>query len=59
VQAAEQQLLAQAEARGEKLAVLDIPLLFETGALTNGWMPSWWCRRLPRSNARAYWHARE
>jgi dephospho-CoA kinase len=32
VQAAEQQLLAQAEARGEKLAVLDIPLLFETGA---------------------------
>jgi dephospho-CoA kinase len=32
VQAAEQQLLAQAEARGEKVAVLDIPLLFETGA---------------------------
>jgi dephospho-CoA kinase len=32
VQAAEQQLLAQAETRGEKVAVLDIPLLFETGA---------------------------
>lgn len=32
VQAAEQQLLSQAEARGEKVAVLDIPLLFETGA---------------------------
>ena len=32
VQAAEQQLLAQAEAGGEKVAVLDIPLLFETGA---------------------------
>jgi dephospho-CoA kinase len=32
VQAAERELLAQAEARGEKIAVLDIPLLFETGA---------------------------
>jgi len=32
VQAAEQQLLAQAETRGEEVAVLDIPLLFETGA---------------------------
>ena len=31
VQAAEQKLLAQAQARGEKVAVLDIPLLFETG----------------------------
>ena len=31
VQAAEQELLAQAQARGEKVAVLDIPLLFETG----------------------------
>ena len=31
VQAAEQQLLAQAETRGEEVAVLDIPLLFETG----------------------------
>jgi dephospho-CoA kinase len=31
VHAAEQRLLAQAEARGEKVAVLDIPLLFETG----------------------------
>lgn len=31
VQAAEQRLLAEAEARGEKVAVLDIPLLFETG----------------------------
>jgi dephospho-CoA kinase len=30
VQAAEQELLAQAQARGEKVAVLDIPLLFET-----------------------------
>src|SRR6202040_1556195 len=36
VQAAEQQLLAQAEARGEKVAVLDIPLLFETGADRRG-----------------------
>src|SRR6266853_1541055 len=32
VQAAEQRLLADAAARGEKVAVLDIPLLFETGA---------------------------
>jgi dephospho-CoA kinase len=31
VQAAEQELLAQAQARGENVAVLDIPLLFETG----------------------------
>ena len=31
VQEAERRLLAQAEANGEKIAVLDIPLLFETG----------------------------
>jgi Dephospho-CoA kinase len=31
VHEAETRLLAEAEARGEKLAVLDIPLLFETG----------------------------
>jgi dephospho-CoA kinase len=31
VQEAEGCLLAEAEARGEKVAVLDIPLLFETG----------------------------
>jgi dephospho-CoA kinase len=31
VQGAERRLLAEAEARGEKVAVLDIPLLFETG----------------------------
>jgi dephospho-CoA kinase len=31
VRASEQHLLAEAEARGEKVAVLDIPLLFETG----------------------------
>src|SRR5213080_3366164 len=31
VQEAERRLLAEAEARGEKLVVLDIPLLFETG----------------------------
>jgi dephospho-CoA kinase len=31
VQEAERRLLAEAQARGEKLAVLDIPLLFETG----------------------------
>jgi dephospho-CoA kinase len=31
VQAAERQLLAQAQSRGEKVAVLDVPLLFETG----------------------------
>jgi dephospho-CoA kinase len=31
VQAAERGLLAQAQSRGEKVAVLDIPLLFETG----------------------------
>jgi dephospho-CoA kinase len=31
VQAAEHRLLAQAQSRGEKVAVLDIPLLFETG----------------------------
>ena len=31
VRAAEQRLLAEAEARGEGIAVLDIPLLFETG----------------------------
>jgi dephospho-CoA kinase len=31
VQQAEQHLLAEARARGEKIAVLDIPLLFETG----------------------------
>jgi dephospho-CoA kinase len=31
VQEAERRLLAQAESRGEKVAVLDIPLLFETG----------------------------
>jgi dephospho-CoA kinase len=32
VQQAERQLVAEAEARGERVAVLDIPLLFETGA---------------------------
>jgi dephospho-CoA kinase len=32
VHAAERRLLAEAEARGQKVAVLDIPLLFETGA---------------------------
>jgi dephospho-CoA kinase len=32
VHAAEQRLLAEAAARGEQVAVLDIPLLFETGA---------------------------
>ena len=31
VREAERRLLAEAEARGEKVAVLDIPLLFETG----------------------------
>jgi dephospho-CoA kinase len=31
VLAAERRVLAEAEARGEKVAVLDIPLLFETG----------------------------
>ena len=31
VQEAERRLLAEAEARGEKVVVLDIPLLFETG----------------------------
>jgi len=31
VHAAERRLLAEAEANGEKVAVLDIPLLFETG----------------------------
>jgi len=31
VQAAERRLLEEAEARGEKVALLDIPLLFETG----------------------------
>jgi dephospho-CoA kinase len=31
VQEAERQLLGEAEARGEKVAVLDIPLLYETG----------------------------
>jgi dephospho-CoA kinase len=31
VQAAEERLLAEAKARGEKVTVLDIPLLFETG----------------------------
>jgi dephospho-CoA kinase len=34
VQEAERRLLAEAEARGEKVAVLDIPLLFETGGDT-------------------------
>jgi dephospho-CoA kinase len=32
VHAAERRLLAEAAARGEQIAVLDIPLLFETGA---------------------------
>jgi dephospho-CoA kinase len=32
VQEAERRLIAEAEARGEEVAVLDIPLLFETGA---------------------------
>ena len=32
VRAAEERLLAEAEAQGEKIAVLDIPLLFETGS---------------------------
>jgi dephospho-CoA kinase len=31
VQEAERRMLAEAQARGEKIAVLDIPLLFETG----------------------------
>src|SRR5205823_5295705 len=31
VQASERRFLAEAEARGDKVAVLDIPLLFETG----------------------------
>src|SRR2546425_4758968 len=36
VQDAERRLLAEAEARGEKVAVLDIPLLFETGGGRRG-----------------------
>src|SRR5260221_133166 len=36
VQEAERRLLAEAEARGEKVAVLDIPLLFETGGEKRG-----------------------
>ncbi|HEY7665677.1 MAG TPA: dephospho-CoA kinase [Xanthobacteraceae bacterium] len=32
VRAAEHRLIAEAEARGERVAVLDIPLLFESGA---------------------------
>src|SRR5262249_59078822 len=36
VQEAERRLLAEAEARGEKGAVLDIPLLFERGGQTRG-----------------------
>jgi dephospho-CoA kinase len=32
VRAAEERLLAEAEAQGEKIVVLDIPLLFETGS---------------------------
>jgi dephospho-CoA kinase len=31
VQEAERRLIAEAQARGEKVALLDIPLLFETG----------------------------
>ena len=31
VRAAEEELIALAEARGDKVVVLDIPLLFETG----------------------------
>ena len=45
VHAAEEALLAEAESRGEKVAVLDIPLLFETGA-DSGWMQWSWYRRL-------------
>ena len=54
VQEAERRLLAEAEARGEKIAVLDIPLLFETGG-DRGSMPWWWCRRRRRCKGRACW----
>src|SRR5437764_599037 len=34
IRAAEERLIAEAKARGEKVVVLDIPLLFETGSET-------------------------
>src|SRR3954463_3636900 len=65
VHEAERRLLAEAEARGEKVAVLDIPLLFETGgrgrggrgggglAAMRGSTRWWWCRRRLRFSTRA------
>src|SRR5262249_52088212 len=39
VQASERRFLAEAEARGDKVVVLDIPLLFETGGEERGDAP--------------------
>ncbi len=53
VQEAESRLLAEAEARGEKVAVLDIPLLFGDRRRCGGSTRWWWCRRRLRFSARA------
>ena len=44
--------LAEAQARGAPVVVLDVPLLFEVAA-TAAAMPSWWCRRRPKCSASA------
>ena len=59
VQAAEQQLLAQEQRHAARRLRSSISRSCSRPGLIAGWMPSWWCRRLPRPNARAYWHARE
>ena len=48
----------EAQARGEKVAVLDIPLLFETGG-DSASMRWWWSRRRRRCSGRACWSGPE
>ena len=52
VREAETRFLAEPRARGAPVAVLDIPLLFETGGETAS-MRSWWSRRRRRCSASA------
>ena len=51
---ARDKFLADAQARGATVVVLDIPLLFEIGGEAAA-MPSSWSRRRPRCNAAAPW----
>ena len=54
---AEQRFLAEAEAKGVPVVLLDIPLLFETGGEARS-MRWWWPPRRPTCSAPACWSGR-